>query len=160
MRIYVLLDGSFEKVGQAAAAAVLELALAGYLTIEPGDDRYSTAIVTRTERSADGLSLEQRMLLRALLGAEDGPRISVCLRAPRQLPVAQTIMAVARAQMTSESLIHAMRPQTVYRWAAGAFAALATCSVMAVTLVTGTVSGFFLTLLCVLGAWRYFRRLP
>jgi uncharacterized membrane protein YgcG len=153
MRVHVLLDGSMLNAGDAAAIAVLELALRGYLTIKPGDAHYRSAVIARTEQPADGLELDQQMLLTALLGPRAEQGTTASLLGLYQLPVAQTIMAATRAQLVRDGMIYACRPRAVCRWTRGIFAAAAISAMVTATAITRALSGFFLSLLAVIALW-------
>ena len=128
IRTHTLLDGSLRNAGRAAAAAVVELAIAGYLTIAPDDDRYQSVLLVRTDKPMDALLPEQAMLLEALFGAEAKAGTAAYLRARHQIPVAQTIMAVTRQSLLQDGFITSSKPQDLYRKLRGGFLLVAITS--------------------------------
>ncbi|GLZ40113.1 hypothetical protein [Actinokineospora sp. NBRC 105648] len=142
---HVLVQGSLRDAHTAAAAAVFELAAAGYLTIAPDDDRYLSVVLVRTAKPALGLQPEERVLLSALFGAGGEGALRV-LGGECRVPVAQTVMGLARRRLAESGLIRTWKPRVVRRWIVAGCVALACAVALVVWVVSGHVGVFLLVL--------------
>jgi|GEM_PF-1879606 len=112
--IYVLTDGTVLHSGTALAAAVVELAEAGYLDVHAGRSGESVTLV-RSARPGDGLPTGQRDILTALFGQLDGAGRELTLDRPGDRPVAPLIVATTRARLTETGYLSAVKPQEIFR---------------------------------------------
>ena len=115
IRDHILVDGSLSRADTVVAAAVFELAEMGFVTIRLATSRVSGVRVTRTAKSADELLLEQRLLLKSLFERGGKTASRVYLAELHKIPVAQTLVAQARALLVQDGSIRPLRPRTLYR---------------------------------------------
>lgn len=101
----ILATNSVGNAEQSAAAEIFALAIRGYVELEP-----TTGGITlrRTNKPAKSIALEERLLLNAVT-----PEVTLTI--PHQLPVAQTIGALACQLLRHQKFAHKLTPQRLVR---------------------------------------------
>lgn len=156
LRDHILADGSLDIAGKAAAAAVFELAQAGYVKIRLSTSKVSGVRVTRTDKPASDLLPEQQALLKALFERGGKSVSQAYLSTPFSTPVAQTLAALSRALLVREGSIRPLRPRTVYRRASVLFYSLVALGAVTIIAMFPQAEAFFLSLFGGAFAWIIF----
>ena len=111
IRDFRMSSGNWGYTPMAAAAELVALAQAGYMTIQLCSDRQPSVQLRRTVQSAATLQPEQRLLLASIFGNEDVPQKRIELGQPSQLPVAFQVFTETFAPLIrEEGMISSLQP--------------------------------------------------